>query len=202
MKIYAISLKNQIDRQIVLKDYFKDVKLVDAIDKVNIKRTKYLKNGEIACFLSHQKVWKMIANSDNNDWVLVLEDDAKPKKDWNVRLDEGVKEIPEKYGIVYLGGARKTTIPKTIEKRKERNLKKIDWKFHDEKSFGKYTELCNPVLQTHAYLIKPSTARYLLNSIKTIEYPIDYQWWLYGVDFARFKKQLIVQNRIFKSTIQ
>lgn len=216
MKIYAISLKHQNDRQVVLKQYFDNIEFVDAIDKVNIKKktkdsdylyenltyTSDLKNGEIACFLSHQKVWTMISNSINDDWVLVLEDDAKPKKDWNVRLDEGIKEIPEQYGIVYLGGARKTTIPKTIEKRSERNLKKINWKFHEEKSLGKYTELCNPVLQTHAYLIKPSTARHLLNSIKTIEYPIDYQWWLYGVGFARFKKALIVQNRIFKSTIQ
>lgn len=199
MKIYAISLKHEIDRQIVLKGYFKDAELIEAIDKVNIKRTKDLKNGEIACFLSHQKIWKMIANSDNNDWVLVLEDDAKPIKDWKVKLDEGLKEIPNNFGIVYLGGGRKDTVRKIIEKRKI-DIQKFN--FLEEKSLGKYTELCNPVVYTHAYLIKPSTAKYLLKSIINIELPIDLQWWLYGVDFARFKKALIVQNRIFKSNIQ
>ena len=199
MKIYAISLKHQINRQIVLKGYFKDAELIEAIDKVNIKRTKDLKNGEIACFLSHQKIWKMIANSDNNDWVLVLEDDAKPIKDWKVKLDEGLKEIPNNFGIVYLGGGRKDTVRKIIERRKI-DIQKFN--FLEEKSLGKYTELCNPVVYTHAYLIKPSTAKYLLKSIINIELPIDLQWWLYGVDFARFKKALIVQNRIFKSNIQ
>ena len=198
MKIYAISLKQQIDRQIVLKAYFKDVEIVDAIDKVNIKRTKYLKNGEIACFLSHMKVWKMVSEQDHNDWVLVLEDDAKPKKDWKLILDEALKEVPKKYGVIYLGGGRKDTVKKIIERKNIKNK----FQFHENKSLGKYTEVCNPVLQTHAYMINPSTAKHLLNSIKTIELPIDLQWWLYGVDFARFKKALIVQNRIFNSTIQ
>lgn len=199
MKIYAISLKHQNDRQVVLKQYFDEIELVDAIDKVNIKRTKDLKNGEIACFLSHQKVWKMIANSDNDDWVLVLEDDAKPIKDWKVKLDEGLKEIPNNFGIVYLGGGRKDTMKRVIERRKI-DINKFN--FLEEKSLGKYTELCNPVVYTHAYMIKPSTAKHLLKSIINIELPIDLQWWLYGVDFARFKKALIVQNRIFKSNIQ
>ena len=199
MKIYAISLKQQIDRQTVLKEYFKDVEIVDAIDKVNIKSTKYLKNGEIACFLSHMKVWKMVSEQDHNDWVLVLEDDAKPKKDWKLILDEALKEVPEKYGVIYMGGARKDTVKKIIERRK---LDINKFKFHENKLLGKYTEVCNPVLQTHAYMIKPSTAKHLLNSIKTIELPIDIQWWLYGIDFARFKKAIIVQNRIFKSNIQ
>jgi GR25 family glycosyltransferase involved in LPS biosynthesis len=199
MKIYAISLKQQIDRQSVLKEYFKDVEIVDAIDKVNIKSTKDLKNGEIACFLSHMKVWKMVSEQDHNDWVLVLEDDAKPKKDWKIILNEALKEIPEKYGVIYMGGARKDTVNKIIERRK---LDINKFKFHENKSLGKYTEVCNPVLQTHAYMIKPSTAKHLLNSIKIIELPIDIQWWIYGIDFARFKKALIVQNRIFKSNIQ
>jgi GR25 family glycosyltransferase involved in LPS biosynthesis len=199
MKIYAISLKQQMDRQTVLKEYFKDVEIVDAIDKVNIKRTSDLKNGEIACFLSHMKVWKMVSQQDHNDWVLVLEDDAKPKKDWKVKLDEGLKQIPNNFGIVYLGGGRKDTMKRIIERRK---LDINKFKFHENKSLGKYTEVCNPVLQTHAYMIKPSTAKHLLNSIKTIELPIDIQWWLYGIDFARFKKALIVQNRIFNSNIQ
>lgn len=199
MKIYAISLKQQTDRQEVLKEYFDNVEFVDAIDKVNIKGTKHLKNGEIACFLSHMKVWKMISYNANNDWVLVLEDDAKPKNDdWKVILDEALKELPKKYGVIYLGAGRKDTVKKIIEKKNIQNK----FKFDKEESLGKYTEVCNPVTQTHAYLIKPSTARHFLNSIKTIELPIDIQWWIYGVDFARFKKALIVQNRIFKSTIQ
>ncbi len=199
MKIYAISLKQQYDRQLVLKGYFENIEFVDAIDKANIKRTSDLKNGEIACFLSHQKVWKMISNSNNDDWVLVLEDDAKPVKNWKVKLDEGLKEIPNNFGIIYLGGGRKDTMKRIIQRRK---LDINKFNFLEEKSLGKYTELCNPVCYTHSYLIKPSTAKHLLKSIINIELPIDLQWWLYGVDFARFKKALIVQNRIFKSTIQ
>ena len=198
MKIYAISLKQQTDRQEVLKEYFDNVEFVDAIDKVNIKGTNHLKNGEIACFLSHMKVWKMISYNANNDWVLVLEDDAKPKNDWKAILDEALKELPKKYGVIYLGAGRKDTVKKIIEKKNIQNK----FKFQKEESLGKYTEVCNPVTQTHAYLIKPSTARHFLNSIKTIELPIDIQWWIYGVDFARFKKALIVQNRIFISTVQ
>ena len=198
MKIYAISLKQQTDRQEVLKEYFDNVKFVDAIDKVNIKRKKGLKNGEIACFLSHMKVWKMVSQQDHDEWVLILEDDAKPKNDWKVKLDEALKELPKKYGVIYLGAGRKDTVKKIIDRKNIQN----EFKFHENKSLGKYLEVCNPVTQTHAYLIKPSTARHFLNSIKTIELPIDLQWWIYGVDFARFKKALIVQNRIFKSTIQ
>lgn len=198
MKIYAISLKQQTDRQEVLKEYFDNVEFVDAIDKVNINSMKHLKNGEIACFLSHMKVWKMISHNANNDWVLVLEDDAKPKNDWKLILDEALKELPKKYGVIYLGAGRKDTVKKIIEKKNIQNK----FKFQKEESLGKYTEVCNPVTQTHAYLIKPSTARHFLNSIKTIELPIDIQWWIYGVDFARLKKAVIVQNRIFKSSIQ
>ena len=141
----------------------------------------------------------MVSQQDHNDWVLVLEDDAKPINDWKVKLDEGLKQIPNNFGIVYLGGGQKDTMKKIIERRK---LDINKFKFHENKSLGKYTEVCNPVLQTHAYMIKPSTAKHLLNSIKTIELPIDIQWWMYGIDFARFKKALIVQNRIFKSNIQ
>ena len=109
-----------------------------------------------------------------------------------------LKELPKKYGVIYLGAGRKDTVKKIIEKKNIKNK----FKFHENKSLGKYTEVCNPVTQTHAYMIKPSTARHLLDSIKTIELPIDLQWWIYKVDFARLKKALIVQNRIFNSTIQ
>lgn len=204
MKIYAISVSHQTHRQVVLKDYFKNVEFINAIDKVNIKRTNKLKSGEIACFLSHLKVWKIISNNNNDEWVLVLEDDAKPKKDWYNRLEEGIKEVDENYGIIYLGHGKKTTkelwIKRILKKNKNKNTN--GFVFHKEKSLGKHTEICNPIYMTHAYLIKPSTAKFLLNSIKIKEHPIDIEWWLYGIKFAKFKKALIVQNRIFETTIQ
>lgn len=204
MKTYAISLKHQTDRQNELIKYFKDVEFVDAINKDDIKRTKKLKRGEIACFQSHMKVWKIISNNDNEDWVLVLEDDAKPKKDWYSKLQEGIKEIDSTYGIVYLGCGRKTTYPNMLKRMENGKQKKIDINliFHEEKSLGKLTELCNPTTQTHAYLIKPSTCKYLLESIKTLDLPIDLQWYLYGINFARFKKGIIIQNGMFDSLIQ
>lgn len=98
MKCYVIHLQSAIERGSIVRAIQDMAQLrvvvVDAVDKntlqTNAERSRYQKNllsptypfilndGEVACFLSHRKVWQLIVDGED-DFALVLEDDVQLK---------------------------------------------------------------------------------------------------------------------------
>lgn len=84
--------------------YGKDV---DSETKKNITNTfcnYFCTDTMIGCSLSHMKTWKKIVEN-NDDYALILEDDATFEKDFNTKLTNVITELNEKdpnWDILYL----------------------------------------------------------------------------------------------------
>ena len=101
MKIYVINLKRAQKRKIHMQQQLRNcrdkVMFVEGIDgkpsnmDIQINATREMLPGKIGCFLSHRKVWQIIA--DSQEWGLVLEDDVELEDDWNMLIKQAV-EIP------------------------------------------------------------------------------------------------------------
>ena len=87
LNMYIIYLERLPDRLQLF--YEKNKGIVDKVNMIPIKGVdgeefiknydiKHLQptNGQLGCFLSHQNVWRIIANSKNNDVSFIVEDDA------------------------------------------------------------------------------------------------------------------------------
>ncbi len=73
------------------------------------RQGKALNTGEIACSLSHRKVYTAIIK---NNWkkVLILEDDVLPLMEKMDVLPEALKELPEGWELAYLGYLKHETV--------------------------------------------------------------------------------------------
>ena len=61
-------------------------------------------DGELGVSISHYRLWKMIAEQNEFDSVLILEDDAiQISTDIEKRLDDIFKEVPNNWDIILLG---------------------------------------------------------------------------------------------------
>jgi GR25 family glycosyltransferase involved in LPS biosynthesis len=84
-----------------------NIELNEEIEKLFKKCLKNLTKAEIACSLSHYKLWKQLTLDNEADNYLILEDDVVFKKGftnfWNKVFS---KHIPEDYNLLYLGGCQ------------------------------------------------------------------------------------------------
>lgn len=87
-RIQAIDGKTDIDR----KDYW-----LQKFD--NDPKSRYMSNGEIACYLSHYKCYE----ESKSDLTLVLEDDAKLPMMFEYNLSNYFKYLPKDWDIILLG---------------------------------------------------------------------------------------------------
>ena len=113
--------------------------------------------GSIGCALTHKKIWEKVAKSDKN--TLVFEDDIiLPNNFWD-KLNKNIKDVPNNWDIIYLGGVRiyGSRISKNI-------VKAISTK-------NNYWNNCG----TYSYIINPSSANKLLNIINPISNYLDIQ---------------------------
>jgi GR25 family glycosyltransferase involved in LPS biosynthesis len=161
--IYVINLKRDVDRKKRMEEQLKKHDLqkytfFEAIDGQNEDLSKYdfkvipewynpinkkiMTKGEIACALSHYKLWEQIIVSDFQN-VLILEDDA-------IFLDHFSKKIEEMdmtnvdIDFLYLG-------------RRKLNVEIEEEKFNDF--------LLKPLYsyRTHAYILQKNGAKKLLS---------------------------------------
>lgn len=128
-------------------------------DKIYKYKNYRMKDGEIACYLSHMKAISKIAGKDNDGHYLVLEDDTflLPSFDETLdRLEMEIRTIPEDPSIIFFGGCFGDSIPemKSINKDGILNIA------------GLFTG-------TWAYALRPSDAKYLLKQLLPISYPMD-----------------------------
>ena len=107
-KIFIINLDKRTDRwQECLNQFEKhnitNFERFSAVDGSIINNISKLLPGEYACILSHINVVKL-AKERKYKRVLILEDDAELHDDFSEMFKEYVKQVPDNYDMLYLGG--------------------------------------------------------------------------------------------------
>lgn len=143
----------------------------------NTKRTtRSMKTGEVACSLSHVRMYQDMLDNDYK-YVLILEDDVLPEFDALERFDELMQELPKDWEVAMLGyyGEKPPTFKYRLQQSVYRmfhhlhlfNWHKVPMKWIDEICLSDYSNSwyeIGKVLGTHAYAINQSAAK------KFIEY--------------------------------
>lgn len=164
MKKLVISLLKRADRKKEFqKNNLLDFEYITAIDGesnifrdiqgrknwIDPYRNRPLQQNEVACFLSHIKVWQRCI--DLNQPVIVMEDDALINDKWNEDL---YLDLITEHDFVYL--QRNENEPQNV----------VDLNKHIEKP-------CYPYNMT-AYCIKPSSAKDLIKNVNYRDFvPVD-----------------------------
>jgi len=113
LKVYVISLSSSHSRRKILKQQFNDLELkfelIDAvtprdipqeqIDTLSKQWLRPMKNTELACYLSHKKIWEIISN--DNLPSLIFEDDVLLSKKI-VSLLESISLMRQNYDLINL----------------------------------------------------------------------------------------------------
>ena len=118
-KSFFINLDRRVDRlDHINKNLPFDSDRFSAIDAVNLKLNEKveklfhqsldkLTKAEIACALSHYKLWKKLTKDESSENYLILEDDVVFKDGFVELWNESYSNnIPKNYGLVYLGGCQ------------------------------------------------------------------------------------------------
>jgi GR25 family glycosyltransferase involved in LPS biosynthesis len=164
-KVYVINLNRRPDRWRDINKYFGSVWKLNRWPAVDGRKITDLSKhidgnyydvspSKLACALSHYQLWTHIVNN-NEDNILILEDDAIPTKNFykwkSIQFSD--------WNILFLGVlGEDNNCGQMIAK----NIYRI-----------------NNLYGTHAYIIRHSYARTLLNLIK---YPFDIQVPIKGID--------------------
>jgi len=117
-KIYCINLDKRTDRWNEVQAQFKkhgiEVERFSAENgnTMGWKKDKYtLKpgafNGVAGCIASHIKLYK-IAKENNYKNILIIEDDCDFIDDLNEKFSKLIKEVPEDWDLLYLGGVHES----------------------------------------------------------------------------------------------
>ena len=62
-----------------------------------------MKEGEKGCFISHLNIWRDMVKNDI-EYAHIFEDDAIFCKDFMSKFNKVLRNVPEKYDILYIGG--------------------------------------------------------------------------------------------------
>ena len=97
----------------------------------------------MGCAISHMKVWEKVAESDDENLFLILEDDIIITPNFKTRIKQLLNKLPQNFDMIYLGGF---------------NNRARDINFYiDGGLFKSY----NPRRGLYGYLINPKSARKL-----------------------------------------
>ena len=156
MKKLVISLKRRTDRK---KQFYKNnltnYQFIEAIDYKRLDnfvvdeefrdpfQNRQVLRSEVACFLSHKKAWTTCLDLDEP--VIILEDDAVINQKWD---EEYYQALINKYDFIYL-------------QRNENEPEKVI-------SIDDKLEIPSYPYNLTGYIIKPSTAKVLLDNINKI----------------------------------
>ena len=107
-KIYCINLDRRLDRWSRCCDIFKLHDIVvdrfSAVDGVDCQwENKKLLPGEIGVIRSNLEIIK-IAKENNYKNITIFEDDVELSEDFNKNFDTYIKQVPNDWGFIYLGG--------------------------------------------------------------------------------------------------
>jgi GR25 family glycosyltransferase involved in LPS biosynthesis len=191
-KVYA---KSQLDRFNI------EAKWINSFDKEDIGYsslfTEYpkilnhsplfnrkLSKSEISLCLKHIEVFKdVISNSYQN--VVVFEDDIILVDDFDIKLNEYMKQLPKDYDILWIGSCC--------------NL-------HADYEANKNIYKANSSRCTHTYLISNSGCRKMISQLEHLNHPIDwyFNFVISQINVKNFwaEPDLSTQNTKFETTIQ
>ena len=156
MKKLVISLQRRTDRK---KEFYKNnlinYEFIEAIDYKRLNnfivdenfrdpfKNRPVLKSEVSCFLSHKKAWEKCL--ELNEPVIILEDDAVINKHWDEKY---YTSLINKYNFIYL------------QKNENEPTEVI--------SIDDKLEIPSYPYNLTGYIIKPSTAKVLLNNINKI----------------------------------
>lgn len=153
-KIYCINLERRPDRWELAKIEFEKhglaVERFAAVDANEFKKEYTTKPGACACAFSHlliiQKAKLLGLNS-----VLIFEDDAELHPGFVPLFEDCIKDLPEDWDMLYLGGSHQEK-PQPVTNKIYRVSK---------------------TLTTHAYIIRKSMFDKIIELLTNLEQPID-----------------------------
>tara|TARA_B100001175_G_C19506420_1_gene641112 strand:- start:740 stop:1471 length:732 start_codon:yes stop_codon:yes gene_type:complete len=166
---FVINLERRPDRlKQFLKKYvnndFIDLYLKKAVEgeKPNCEaRLRRLRSGEYGCFLSHYEIWKYV-KINSIPYCCIYEDDVNFSKDYNTKLYQLLKELPDDFNILYLGG-------RFICNYKSKRVSKVTQNIFKHAYSADYKNRCWPGSDldrtTHAYIISLKCATFLCEQI-------------------------------------
>ncbi len=138
-----------------------DYEFFYGVDGRTLDKTPYIEmgskqtRGQLGCTLSHYKIYEKMV-SENIDKVLILEDDCLFNENLN-NLDTYMEQLPEDWGLFYVGWDNKVTLPKNFSD----NLCELSDKF------------IVAIEGTQSIAIRPNYAKILLDLNKNIHYTAD-----------------------------
>ncbi|GAA0856174.1 glycosyltransferase family 25 protein [Aliiglaciecola litoralis] len=196
--VYVLTLDDATDRQENIKQVLEGLNwsFFKATDKRNLKpetfeqdniyddtlhkntkrTTRSMKTGEVACSLSHVRMYQDMLDN-NYKRILILEDDVLPEYDELKNFNAIIKELPDNWEVLMMGyyGEKPPTFKYRLQQSVYRlfhhlhlfNWHKVPMKWIDEICLSDYSPNLyeiGKVLGTHAYAINQSAAK------KFIEY--------------------------------
>jgi GR25 family glycosyltransferase involved in LPS biosynthesis len=155
--------------------YYKSVDVMNILKENNIQYASSdysLSLSQVGCFLSHYMLWDQISKADPNEVHIIVEDDMDLEKDFQINFEnENISE----YDIISL------------------------WR-HPAQMNTLVQKVCDGFLKyytqwgTCVYAITPSASAHLVQSIHSIDVPIDN---LLNRDFMHGLKSFIIEENIF-----
>ena len=196
METYVINLNRRIDRLKIFTNkankYEIDFKRIEAIDGKLIDSKKfwkikydgrYMKRGEIACYLSHYKIYE----KSKADVTLIFEDDADISIDFEDHLKDILTKLPKDWDILFLGVSN-------LWRRKYKNLQKI---VYEDKYFNKFQ---GDIYGTHSYIINRRGINTMIDCKYPIDSPIDIKLNNVGLNVYVLKNDLVKTNKLGSDT--
>lgn len=147
MKTYIINLERRKDRMQDVQSPF-EYEIFKATEGsiFDFEPSKRMR-GHLGCWDSHKRLMEKI-QGENNGMTLVLEDDFK-FVDFNI--DQYLKELPENWDLLYLGGINQDAPEPYSEK----------------------LDHAKNILQTHAYIVRDKFVPTLLNILSNHRWKVD-----------------------------
>lgn len=148
IQTYVINLERRIDRLNELKIPFKYEVFVATDGLRTFDNNTYSRHelGHLGCKDSHRRLLSKIYD-DGLDYCLVFEDDVELCDDFEVKLSSIIKELPEDWDMLYLGG----------------------WNLGEKKPYTDTLDIAETVYTTHSYLIRRKFIPLLINQLDTNE---------------------------------
>jgi GR25 family glycosyltransferase involved in LPS biosynthesis len=167
LPIYIVSLKElrpERTLQILLRigedpqrRYF--IRDVSAVDGRRVVDEGFMDHpGAIGCFLSHLRIWGLMAADSKHDAALVLEDDADLvlPRDWDSLISATLEDAPEDWELIWLG-ATYLEDPSELDSA----AAGVSRRLLQDGTAVKLLENRTMVYGTHAYLLRRAAAQRL-----------------------------------------
>lgn len=152
MKTFVINLNRRKDR---LKEFASsvtfDYERFSATDgKIAFPDSKPRLQGHLGCWDSHRRLlnWSQFSEFP---MVMVLEDDVELAPEFEQKLEIIMKELPEDWDLLYLGG----------------------WNTEERKPYSEHLDIAERVLTTHAYIIRDKFIPKLIETLNGRRFKVD-----------------------------